>query len=172
MAVDCPPDLFKEFENSPGGWARPEEKGQLFLYEAQAHMEFTGLTSFTIPELDDETFAEWEKFEYWCEDIKCKLMWEIIEYESEDFQQAYEKLTPKKYFKSKSVVKEKIIEALTDGASDGVENIMYVEIKCKSKKLFLIYFGSDSWTLGYGDSVLVVKSLAQLNKKNGYYPLS
>ena len=49
---------------------------------------------------------------------------------------------------------------------------MYVEIKCKSKKLFLIYFDSDSWALGHGDSVLVVKSLAQLNKKNGYYPLS
>ena len=99
-------------------------------------------------------------------------MREIVDYESEDFQQAYEKLTPKKYFKSKSAVKEKIIEALTDGASDGVENIMYVEIKFKSKKLFLIYFDSDSWALGHGDSVLVVKSLAQLNKKNGYYPLS
>ena len=173
MAVDCPPDVFKEFENSPGGWARPEGDGQQFLYDALGeHMEFTGLTSFTIPKLDDETFAEWEKFEYWCEDIKLKLMWEIVEYESEDFQQAYENLTPKKYFKSKSAVKEKLIEALTDGASDGVENIMYVEIKCKSKKLFLIYFDSDSWALGHGDSVLVVKSLAQLNKKNGYYPLS
>ena len=172
MATECPPDLFKEFENSPGGWARPEEKGQLFLYEAQAHMEFTGLTSFTIPKLDDEAFGEWEKFEYWCEDIKLKLMWEIVDYESEDFQHAFEKLTPKKYFKSKSVVKEKIFKVLTDSASDGVENIMYVEIKCKSKKLFLIYFDSDSWALGHGDSVLVVKSLAQLNKKNGYYPLS
>ena len=163
MAVECPPELFSEFEKNLNCWARPEETGQLFLYEAQAHFEFTGLTSFTIPKLDDEAFGKWEKFEYWCE---------IVDYESEDFQQAYEKLTPKKYFKSKSAVKEKIIEALTDGASDGVENIMYVEIKCKSKKLFLIYFDSDSWALGHGDSVLVVKSLAQLNKKNGYYPLS
>ena len=172
MAVECHPELFSEFEKSLDGWARPEEKGQQFLYEAQAHMEFTGLTSFTIPELDDEAFAQWEKFEYWCEDIKLKLMWDIVDYESEDFQYAYEKSTPKKYFKSKSKVKEKIIEALTDGASDGVENIMYVEIKCKRKKLFLIYFDSDSWALGHGDSVLVVKSLEQLNKKNGYYPLS
>ena len=172
MAADCPPDLFSEFEKSLDGWARPEEKGQLFLYEAQAHMEFTGLTYFTIPKLDDEAFGEWQKFEYWCEDIKQKLMWEIVDYESEDFQHAFENLTPKKYFKSKSTVKEKIIEVLTDGATDGIENIMYVEIKCKSKKLFLIYFDSDSWALGHGDSVLVVKSLAQLNKKNGYYPLS
>ena len=172
MAVDCPPDLFKEFENSPGGWARPEDEGQQFLYDVLEHMEFTGLTSFTVPKLDDETFGEWEKFEYWCEDIKLKLMWEIVDYESEDFQHAFEKLTPKKYFKSKSVVKEKIFKVLTDGASDGVENIMYVEIKCKSKRLFLIYFDSDSWSLGHGDSVLVVKSLAQLNKKNGFYPLT
>jgi hypothetical protein len=147
------------------GWGRPEENGQQFLYEAQAYMEFTGITSFTIPELDVETFAQWEKFEFWCEDIKLKLMWDIVDYESEDFQYAYEKCTPKKHFKSKSAVKEKIIEVLTDGTSDGVENIMYVEIKCKSKTLFLIYFDSDSWALEHGDSVLVVKSLAQLNKK-------
>ena len=118
MAVDCPPDLFKEFENSPGGWARPEGDGQQFLYDALGeYMEFTGLTSYTIPKLDDKTFGEWEKFEYWCEDIKLKLMWDIVDYESEDFQQAYEKLTPKKYFKSKSAVNKKIIEVLTNGAS-------------------------------------------------------
>ena len=104
MAVECPPELFSEFEKSLNCWARPEETGQLFLYEAQAYFEFTGLTSFTIPKLDDEAFGKWEKFEYWCEDIKLKLMWEIVDYESEDFQQAYEKLTPKKYFKSKSAV--------------------------------------------------------------------
>ncbi len=109
MTAECPPDLFKEFENSPGGWARPEGDGQQFLYDALGeHMEFTGLTSFTIPKLDNETFAQWEKFEYWCEDIKLKLMWDIVDYESEDFQYAYEKCTPKKYFKSKSAVKEKL----------------------------------------------------------------
>ena len=71
MTAECPPDLFREFENSPGGWARPEGDGQQFLYDALGeHMEFTGLTSFTIPKLDDKTFGEWEKFEYWCEDIK------------------------------------------------------------------------------------------------------
>lgn len=170
MAVECSPELFSEFEKSLNGWARPEETGQLFLYEAQAYFEFTGLTSFTIPKLYDEAFREWEKFEYWCEDIKLKLMWEIVDYESEEFQQAYAKLTPKKYFKSKSVVKEKIFKVLTDSTTDGVENIMYVEIKCKSKKLFLIYFDSDSWALGHGDSVLVVKSLAQLNKKKWLLP--
>ena len=173
MTAECPPDLFKEFENSSGDWASPDDEGQQFLYDALGeHMEFTGLTSFTIPILDDETFEEWEKFEYWCEEIKPELMWKIVNSESEIFLSAFEKLTPKKYFKSKSAVKEKIIGVLTDGTFEDVENIMYVEIECKSKKLFLIYFDSDSWALGHGDSVLVVKSLAQLNKKNGYYPLS
>jgi hypothetical protein len=173
MTAECPPDLFKEFENSAGGSARPEGQGQQFLYDALAeHMEFTGLTSFKIPKLDDETFGVWEKFEYWCEEMKRELMWKIVDYDSDKFVSAFEKLTPKKYFKSKTAVKEKIIEVLTDGSSEDVENIVYVEIKCKRKKLFLIYFDPDSWALGHGDSVLVVKSLAQLNKKNGYYPLS
>jgi len=137
MAAVCPPDLFKQFENSPDGWARPGPEGKQFLYDALGdHMEFTDLTYFTIPKLDDEAFGNWEKFEYWCEDIKLKLMWDIVDYESEDFQLAYENFTPKKYFKTKSKVKEKIIEALTDSSSDSVENIMYVEIQCKNKNFF------------------------------------
>ena len=53
MTAECPPDLFKEFANSPGGWARPESEGQQFLYDALGDsMEFTGLTSFTIPKLN------------------------------------------------------------------------------------------------------------------------
>ena len=53
MTAECPPDLFKEFENSSGDWASPDDEGQQFLYDALGeHMEFTGLTSFTIPILD------------------------------------------------------------------------------------------------------------------------
>jgi len=157
MAAECPPDLFKEFESSTCSWLRPEGDGQQFLYDALGeHMEFTGLTSFTIAKLDKETFEEWEKFEYWCDEMKHALMWKIVDVDSDSFQSAYEKSTPKKYFKSKSVVKEKIIEVLSDGASEDIENIMCVEIQCKTKKLFLIYFDSDAWTLGHGDSVFVV----------------
>ena len=54
MTVECPPDLFKEFENSSGDWASPDDEGQQFLYDALGeHLEFTGLTSVTIPILDD-----------------------------------------------------------------------------------------------------------------------
>ena len=140
--------------------------------DISSNKDFQNQIDILTNHVDDETFGEWEKFEYWCEEIKPELMWKIVNSESEIFLSAFEKHTPKKYFKSKSAVKEKIIGVLTDGTFEDVENIMYVEIECKSKKLFLIYFDSDSWALGHGDSVLVVKSLAQLNKKNGYYPLS
>jgi hypothetical protein len=172
MTKECPSNLFNIFEASTGNWIRPEGDGAQFLYDALGDdMGFTGVTSFTIPILDDEAFGNWEKFEYWCEDIKPKLMWKVVDYESVYFQSAYENSTPKKYFKTKSAVKAKIIDALSDGAAEDVESIMYVEIKCGKKKLYLVYFDSDSWALGHGDSVLVVKSLSQLNKKNGYYPL-
>lgn len=28
MTAECPPDLFKEFENSAGDWASPDDEGQ------------------------------------------------------------------------------------------------------------------------------------------------
>ena len=33
MSIQCPKHLFKFFENCEG-WARPDEEGQKFLYEA------------------------------------------------------------------------------------------------------------------------------------------
>ena len=173
MSAECPLKLFKLFRENIGGWVRPEKAGQQFLYDALGdHMDFSGVTAITIPPLDDAAFKSWEQFGYWCEEIKLELMWKIVDYKSTDFELAYEKSTPKKYIKSKSIVRTKIIQVLSNSTSDDVENVMYVEIHYKSKKLFLIYFDSDSWALGHGSSVLVVKSLAYFNKKNGFYPIA
>ena len=172
MPAQCSPELFKEFENEAGGTSRPGEKGQQYLYEILGdHLEFSNVTPLSIPFLDNKTFANWQKFEYWCDDIKNNLMWKIIDENDLFFQEAFENLSPKKYFKNKKVVKEKIIEVLCDKNSEDIETITYVEINCKNKKLFLIYFGADGWALGHSDSVLVLKSLSHLNKKNGFYPI-
>lgn len=169
MSAECPPELFKQFEESPGGWARLGEDGQQFLYNALGdHMDFADATCLTIPPLKNETFNDWQKFENWCDELHSDLMWKIVDEDDESFQEAHEKSTPDKYFKSKSAVRAKIIKLLC--AADLAEPVTYVEIQCGNKKLFLIYFDSDSWSLDHGDSVLVIKSLDELNKKNGFYP--
>ena len=43
------------------------------------------------------------------------------------------------------------------------------KIEYGNKILLLLYFDSDSWTLGWGDSVVVINSLDELTEENGYY---
>jgi hypothetical protein len=78
MAVQCPPELFDLFEKSCGNWVTPDESGQTFLYRAWTEFEFPGVVSLGIPELDDKSFDDWTQFEYWCDDIRRELMWELV----------------------------------------------------------------------------------------------
>jgi hypothetical protein len=77
--------------------------------------------------------------------------------------------TPKKFFKTKKNLNEKIIKALRENATDQIESIIYVEIECNKRKLLLLYFDSDKWTLGFGKSVAVIQNLDELTEENGYY---
>ena len=168
MSVQCPPKLFELFEKSCGDWVAPDEEGQTFLYDAQAETEFPGVVSLDIPELDDKSFDDWELFEYWCEDMRLQLMWELVadmgEYDEET-------VTPRQLFKTKEAVKEKILFTLCSSESEGTADVTCVEIESNGVTLFLIYEDADAWALGHGDSVLVVKSLDELTPEFGYYPV-
>ena len=146
MTVKCPPELFRLFEEGCGDWVQPDEDGQIFLYEAMSDGGFFPVTSISIPKLENETFANWEKIEYWCDEIKNGLFWILCDEDDSNFQITFENSTPKKYFKSKSAFKNKIIEVLCDCDLHDVELAWYVDIECESKILYLIYLDSDAWT--------------------------
>ena len=169
MSIQCPKHLF-EFFASCDGWARPNEEGQKFLYEAlYAGFEFSNLISIDIPILDNRTFNDWDKFEGWCGDIKGLQMWDIVDEKIRNAEFNEDNDTPKKYFKTKKKVKEAIIKSIRTSESDQVESVTYVEIEYSNKTLLLLYFDSDSWTLGWGDSVLVINSLDELTEEDGYF---
>ena len=77
--------------------------------------------------------------------------------------------SPRKFFKTKKKLTEVIIESIRASDSEEIESVTYVEIECNEKKLLLLYFDSDSWTLGFGDSVAVIHNLDELTEENGYY---
>jgi hypothetical protein len=137
------------------------------MYEALSiDRKFTALVEIHLEELDDESFSDWEKFEYWCENTQHDLMWKLID--EEIYCDIYEGCTPKEYFKSKIDVKGKIISVL---CSKDAEDVMSVEIESDNKRLCLIYSANtDGWALGHCDSVLVVKSLDELTPESGFYP--
>ena len=169
MSIKCPKKLFEFFENC-GGWAKPDEKGQIFLYEAlYAGFQFSNLISIDVPALDNKTFNDWDKFEDWCSDIKGLQMWDIVDEKINNLEFNDNNDTPRKYFKTKRKAKEAIIKSIRTSQSDQIEWITYVEIEYENKNLFLLYFDSDSWTLGWGNSVKVVNSLDELNEEDGYY---
>ena len=52
MSIQCPKQLFEFFENC-GGWAKPDEEGQTFLYEAlYAGFQFSNLIALSFGEKD------------------------------------------------------------------------------------------------------------------------
>lgn len=167
MIISCAPEIFKQFEKGCGGDVTPDRKGQEFLYDALGvGLEFSGLIKVDIPKLSDEKFSDWDKFEYWCDDIKQGLMSDLID--DEILDEIYETSDPKDYFKIKDNVFEKVILILRSKES---LSIMYVEIESDNKTLFLIYGEEgDGWALGHYDTVLVVKSLNDLTPELGYYP--
>jgi len=169
MPVKCPKQLFEFFEASEG-WARPDEEGQKFLYEALYEgFQFSDLVCIYIPDLDNKTFNDWDKFENWCSQINGLQMWDIVDDKINNAEFIESNDTPKKYFKTKKNVKEVIINSIRTSNSDQIESVTYVEIECDDKRLLLLYSDSDSWTLGWGDSVTVINSLDELTEEKGYY---
>ena len=172
MPVKCPKQLFAFFEASEAneGWARPDEEGQKFLYEALYEgFQFSDLVYIYIPDLDNKTFNNWDKFENWCSEINGLQMWDIVDEKINNAEFNESNDSPKKYFKTKKNVKEVIINLIRTSDSDRIESVTYVEIECDGKKLLLLYSDSDSWTLGWGNSVAVINSLDELTEENGYY---
>ena len=169
MSIQCPKQLFEFFENC-GGWARPDEEGQKFIYKAlHAGFQFSNLISIDIPIIDNKSFNNWDKFENWCSDIKGLKMWDIVDEKITNAEFNADNDTPRKYFKTKKKATETIIKSIRASESDQIESVTYVEIECENKILLLLYFDSDSWTLGWGDSVVVVNSLDELTEEDGYY---
>ena len=169
MPIKCPKRLFEFFENS-GGWARPDDEGRAFLYQALYDgFQFSDIISIDIPKLDNKTFNDWAKFEDWCTEIKGLRMWDIVDEKiiNEEFNSDND--SPRKFFKTKKKLTEAIIESIRSSDSEELESVTYVEIECNKKKLLLLYFDADSWTLGFGDSVAVIHSLDELTEENGYY---
>ena len=169
MSIQCPKQLFEFFE-SCDCWAKPDEEGKKFLYEAlYAGFQFSNLISIDIPPLDNKNFNDWDKFQSWCDDISGLQMWDIVDEKVNNAEFNDDNDTPRKYFKTKKKVKEAIIKSIRTNGSDQIESVTYVEIECENKILLLVYFDSDSWTLGWGDSVLVINSLDELIEEIGYY---
>jgi hypothetical protein len=170
MGVETSPELFKRIKACVGGeWFAEEADDIDFFYRALSEgFEYAHVRSLDIPPLDNQTFRDWGKFEDWCEDIESGLMWRIVDSDDALFRAAYDQSTPKQFFKSKVKVRSRIVDTLCGNYK---ENLMYVQIESGDESLFLIYFDDDSWTLGHANSVLVLKSLSYLSKRNGFYPL-
>ena len=166
MSAECPPNLFKEFEAGCGNFFKPNQEGLAYIYEVFFNnFEHADAIEFTYPRLPEATFTDWAKFEYWCDGIKSEFISHISPYDEDDPEFFTNFPTPKDYFKTKKNLKSIIINTLHDEN----EGVVYVEIICGNKKLFLIYLDSDAWVLGHASSVLVLRSLEELIPKNGFY---
>jgi len=169
--IECPDSIFKQFEEGCGNIVKPDKDGLNFLSEALGEANFIGLKIINIGELSDKIFSDWDLFEWWCEDVKNGLLWQLVDEES--FYDISEKYTPMEYFESKTIVEEKVIKIASKADPEAMnDSIVSVEIESKDgKKLSLIYTDTDSWGLGHANDILVVKSLDDLLPEDGFYPI-
>ena len=170
MKVECPAEIYKQFNDSCGCSVRPDADGIIFLYEAMGKgLNFSGHAWLHLPDLDDKAFGDWEEFERWCEDIRLNLMWKLVG--EEEYYDICGNSTPKEHFKSKDAIKHKITSVLCNPNTNDTDHVMCLEIKSKGDHLLLVFHDSSAWTLGYGDSVSVFKSIDELTPEEGFHPL-
>ena len=134
MSAECPPKLFEEFEASCGDFVKPNKEGLAYIYEVFFnHFEHANAIELVYPRLPEATFTDWKKFEYWCDEIKSEFISHISPYGEDDPEFFTDFPTPKDYFKNKKKLKSIIINTLRNE----IESVVYVEIICENKNLFL-----------------------------------
>lgn len=163
----CDPKTFELFDKE--GWVTPGPDEEEFLYEALGSMVYTGMTPIDLSGLSPDVSRDWDRLEEWCDGVRHSLFGRLTNEVGNDFEDVKEILSPIQVFGSLASLKTKLIELIC--ADSESENLICVELRCGRNRRFLIYFDPDSWALGHGTSVLVVKSLRALNKRSGYYPL-
>jgi hypothetical protein len=166
MSVACPDILFQKFKASVDSSfdAFRDESAKEFLYEALSEdLNYADFLYLPIPKLEQSHFQDWVSFEEWCHDIRPGLLGKLVE-QSEG--KATEAVSPIEYFKSWDNLLAKILEASADEASAMVS---YVRITSGSEMLYLVYLDADSWSLGWGDSVLVLNDINELASTPDFY---
>ena len=173
MTVACTRELFDKLKASTGEWITLTGEDLNFIYLAQGEgMEDTDLTMFDIPKLKKRDFSTWEKFEYWCENIRLKLMWRLVDQDDPKFWEIYEAGDPASYFGSPDVAIKKIMDVMTDPDDPENEPISVVTLVCDGESLVLVYPPpADGWALGHCNSVAVVSSIDDLDEGWGLYKL-
>jgi hypothetical protein len=173
MTVACNRELFDRLKASVGEWVTLSGEDLDFIYLALGEgMEDTDLTMLSIPELKRKDFSSWDKFEYWCENIRLKLMWRLVDQEDPGFWEIYEAGSPASYFGSADVAIRKIMDVMTDPNDPENEAISTVTLVCNGESLVLVYPPpADGWALGHCNSVAVVSSVEDLDEGWGLYKL-
>jgi hypothetical protein len=166
MSVACPDILFQKFKASLGSSfdAFRDESAKEFLYEALSEdLNYADFLYLPIPKLEQTHFQDWDLFEEWCHDIRPGLLGKLVEQSDSEATKA---ASPIEYFKSWDNLLAKILEASADEASAMVS---YVRITSGSEMLYLIYLDADSWSLGWGDSVLILNDINELASTPDFY---
>jgi hypothetical protein len=165
----CPTELFEVFWSARGANTQ-NEKAVSFATEVFCnHLEYTDLLFVNIPSFNSAILNDWDKLEYWLDDMQCNL--DVQKVFEPDFDYTDESApTPSTIIATFEELKVAALNAIFE-ENYGQLNVGYVEIKNSGKRVFLVYKNFDAWSIGHGDSVNVVESLSELTEGKCYYNL-
>ncbi len=167
MSYQCPQEIFNEFYRNKNTKFSPSEQGMTFIYESIADgIEYLGMVHAHIPSLDEDILSDWSEFAYWVEDIGLNLE-DLIDLDAQEIDEDDPRINPIEYFESEENIKKNAIRAIMN--QNSYIGPGCIELHFENKTLYLIFTDLDAWGLGYGDDVLVVDNLDNLNEKSGFY---
>ena len=143
-----------------------------FLYSMLQEIVPTGLVEVHIPPLPKSALGDWEKFEYWLEDVHGTLdVIDLISTTNEmDPYELMDQKTPAEVLGNSEQIVRTVVELIKRSGEKMTDSDIWVgEVTHDDQILYLLFSWMDAWSLGHGDSVEVVESLDVLTEEAGYY---
>jgi len=165
MSVKVEKSLFDELWTACGTIYLPiNEETKDFLHEQMEAVNDQFLDVACVPNLAPVTTVDmnsWQSVIKWLNTSNAHIYFDWLDVEEQT-------LSPQEYFGSRDKLLADVLDAATEQNFSGC-SVWAVEIECNGRTLQLIYNDVECWSLGHGDSVLIVEDIAQVTDHDGFF---
>jgi len=170
--LKCPLDLFDRLWAARGSYCSDDDAIELG-YEALGEGVAMPLSIYFIkfPEDSTDLLTDWEKLEYWLQDIHHSLSVESVCMPDIDYWED-DAPAPKTVFPTVESLKEAIFELVRNGEHEETfPSLWGATITDGERTVEIVFDAMDAWGLGHADSIDVFDSVDDMTEEDGYYAL-
>ena len=170
--LKCPQDLFDRLWAARGSYCSDGDAIELG-YEALGQAVALPLSIYFIEFTEEsaDLLTDWEKLEYWLQDIHHGLTIEDIWTPNFDCWED-DAPPPKAVFPTVQSVKEAVFDLVRSGKHEEIFSSLWgATITDGERTVEIVLDDLDAWGLGHADSIDVFDSVDAMSEEDGYYAL-